>query len=530
MINKIIKVIFLVICSFNLRAQTISPATTELICPMVTMTMTFTFPGVAYDQSKYFVGGSGYHPTIISGIYGFDRSTANTIFKVDCYFIDANTTQTIEVQRIESDNVTHFYPFKYNRIKSFFYGGDVFNADQPHPSYSNISIPLCHTQTYNVLTPNIAFENDAADRNSNDVIYGDVSTFEYRIPLGWTLNAVTSTGAWIPGSGNVSISTDLTTGAGQFVEVRGVNPCGSNLAKGPITRVAISRPGMTFPIDGMAAICKNITNVYTINNLPANTNVTWDVGTWGTIISQTSNGSSVSIQAPQTGSFILKATVNYTSYPDCGGAGIYQFPISVNSTPSYYTQTPFWFQNGIKTYLNDCNIITEYNRPFLSANGFVDDASGGTGTWSVVSQSPAGHIWSYGFAGNTFNVMIKSIYPHAYIVLRYTVRNACNIVGYRDYRFQTAGPCFARGIENKIKIHPNPSTGKFSVELVSADATLTIKEVGIKNRYGTSVYHRVYNPSRKIELMDMSTSPADIYYISVYDGIEWISEPVTIIR
>ena len=70
--------------------------------------------------------------------------------------------------------------------------------------------------------------------------YGTITNYEYLLPQNWEVNNITSNGStWIAvNSNNVTITSDLINGDGQYISVRASNiDCGANLAAGQVSRI-----------------------------------------------------------------------------------------------------------------------------------------------------------------------------------------------------------------------------------------------------------------------------------------------------
>lgn len=314
-------------------------------------------------------------------------------------------------------------------------------------------------------------------------------------------------------------------------------------------------------ITGPTELCSSA--IYTVE-LTAGATATWSANALVTISPITSTGSQVSVaKVNSSGTTYLSVNVTTSQTGPCSppiGSYAGSKQIIIGSS-NYYTQTPYWTQNGNTTYMGNCNKITEIVCPPAIAkssninggeaniidpcayftSGYVNDATATSITWSKVGSSVNSHfIWSA--SGSRFNVSCPTNYPNDWIKLRCTTSNSCGS-GFRDYSFyinKKPPMCDIVIVElrtnqntndfMKIIVAPNPSTGLFVLTLNTKNKSSVIKEVIIKNKMGALVYQQKFNTNQRSQTINLSNHGTDVYMIQVFDGTEWFTEKLSLRR
>ena len=228
--KNIYLIIILFISNLASFSQTISPTENNEFCPNVEYLFTVTLPS---GSSNPFLSATNNASITVQPAVG---STTNFTFKAK--FFDDNATQSFILNWSPNGSKT----FSFNKIKSL----------RNYSSYSKISAnpfsitaQRCQIQSFNISFNNVQYGNGITNVGG----YGNVSTYQYLLPVGWKLGNTTSTGAWMAGGNNVTVTSDLATGDGSYIQVRPTNTeCGLTLKEGPPTLIGISRPEPTLTI------------------------------------------------------------------------------------------------------------------------------------------------------------------------------------------------------------------------------------------------------------------------------------------
>ena len=131
-----------------------------------------------------------------------------------------------------------------------------------------------------------------------------------------------------------------------------------------------------------------------------------------------------------------------------------------------------------------------------------------------------------------------------YCTLRCTITNNCGIITFKDYRFYTNNPiCGPIGVESKIaksldfqittpslSIFPNPSNGNFQIKLVTKESNSYIKKVLISTKMGAPIFTKEFANNEKIKTISFVNKPNNIYIVRVFDGKEWFTQEINILK
>lgn len=222
--QKIIIIALNLILSINIQAQFITPITSNVYCPNTTITFAVTLPGTNNTSISVFGWATNVAPYtngIISNLV-IDNTNNITTFNFNGNFLDFNNSQTFRVQYYISGQ-QHYTEFTYTKIKSF---QTTVSESIPLLTPNSITANRCQIQNFNISFNNVQFANPWVDPKQ---VYGTEAGYEYLLPVGWVLNGTTSTGSnWITGANNVTVTSDLSHGNGENIQIRAVNSCGTN--------------------------------------------------------------------------------------------------------------------------------------------------------------------------------------------------------------------------------------------------------------------------------------------------------------
>jgi hypothetical protein len=312
--------------------------------------------------------------------------------------------------------------------------------------------------------------------------------------------------------------------------------CGNNLSNVSVTvqingsnfrsyssNVSIFQP--TLSISGPSSICSDTSN-YSINNLPCNATVNWNVSPYAGVVSNATSGNTLTLTKVANGNVTITATVSGTN---CTVSPVSK-SINVTSIPDYIGISSF-------TNLNSCDvdnfaILTSQGGGSQYVYSGILTVVGAAGQGSTISWSnPNGYnnnapvIWSDQGNGT---ISVGTNYSNGSIFLRATATNACGSY-YKDYMFQ-AGNCMivaaaiAAPTGSTLQLYPNPTSGSFIVSISSLKTKTNIKEIIITDKMGNNVYQQKFSSNLSQQTINLSAKSADIYMVKVFDGSAWTTK------
>ncbi len=389
--KKLILIIVSFIVTLSALAQSISPIETTEFCPNVNVTFTVTLPRISDNTTPTIISWTG-NPIVVTGVSNLTNTTTQTTFTFVGKFQDYNQNQVFKVDYSTTSNNNSTYSFQFKRIKSLFYST---SCSPIQPNQTTITATRCQSQNFNISFTNIqwgtAFE-------SPSICFGSITTYEYQLPVGWSIGSNVSTGSnWIAGGNNVTITSDLTHGIGGSIQVRAVNGCGTGLQPGQPTSISVLRPAPTLTITGGADVLCSGTSTYTVNGVPTGATVSWGISNTNIAsIPIPSTGTSVTLT--KTGNGVVVLTANVT---DC----IQTYPVTksitlgaanISSTYTYNeSQQPIHLWGADQYYNPLCSGVT--------SNIIADVQGQSSVTWSKVTSSPEAIPWTQTSNGVQFN-------------------------------------------------------------------------------------------------------------------------------
>lgn len=435
--------------SAKTQGQSMNPDPNGVYCPLQTITFSVTLP-VGPVWSHLDVSG---FPLIITGANGNVLNTrganvssqisniqhpnnTTTTFSFTGSFNDDNTPQSFRVTYV-INAVNHFYDVTYYKIQSF---KEIYPAYSKPDVPPSVTVPRCQTTSFNINFPNVDFvsNNPITTVNPQTIVkFGTITQYQYQLPVGWSLNGITSTGGnWINGTNNVTIIPDPSHGDQEYIQVRPVHPCGSSLAPPPQSQIAISRPAPILSItsgDGNYSLCSGSKD-FTVSGLPAGATVSWTI----------TNAALVSIPAPPNN---ISPTITVTKV---GNNGIAMLTATVTSCSFTYTISKNISVGGpsggvIQSYTNAIYCDTR-SFQILASTGFyaysgiiniVDGAEvAGQYTWSYEGPPPASMNWIDNGNGS---VTVSSKTSNKELTLKLRMSNDCGFIS--NYFYFSSGPC-----------------------------------------------------------------------------------------
>lgn len=391
--KKLFLTFLICFCINYLYSQSITPNESSEQCPGVNVTFAVTIPNA---QSIVGVQGVTSGTTVVQQPFNISNNGANISFSFIGKFGDWNQNQTFKVTYTIGNNLLQTRDFTFTKIKSLLFANS-YSTIYPYPL--GITAPLCQSQTFNIQFTDVKYGNI----NNPSVSYGSIIYYEYQLPIGWKLGTTISNGSnWIAGGNNVTVTSDLGSGNGQYISVRPINSsCGLNLTPGQASKILISRPAPTFQINGPLAFCNSAN--YSISNLPAGATITWSVTGNNYNISGSNTANPVTVQRTSNDYGVL--TANITT--NCGS-----YTATKNLVPLAITFNPY--SNG------SCG----------EGAAIVDIPSGNNFFWEVT-----GDLTING-GGQTINTLDNSIVVNGTSGTIAVTTSACGSPIYLDYNYE----------------------------------------------------------------------------------------------
>ncbi len=454
-------------------------------------------------------------PILTQGTYNSSTVAGNTTFNFKGKFSDYNNKQTFRVYYNNALGTQVFYDFTFKKVKSLL-TSSAYSVIFPNP-------PSINPERCKILSSNISFTNIPYSNpwEMPAISYGTVTTYEYLLPTGWSMNSTTSTGSnWITGTNNVTVTTDLSNGNGGQIQIRAVNSCATGLQKGEIYNIPVSRPAPDLYLSGIGYICSLANNLYSITNLPAGATVAWTVSpaTGLVTLTQSSNQATVKRVTGANGTATLTASITDA----CGNNDILSKTISVannlfqNSSYNYDgQQLPMQYLIN-SNYNNVCNLVT--------TTATIESNIGAPITWSKISSS---QVVNWVQSGNSITFYLYSIGATAV----FQATSSCGLS--TQFAFKSVD-CPDGGCNPSFTFFPNPMTsgkGKIIIHpnilppnCIMGGSGGGQNEIRIFDNQGTLRASKTFLRGTKETSIDVSNFNPGIYNIQVSDGKKFVSK------
>jgi hypothetical protein len=505
--KKIVSIILFGFAVLAVKAQpTITPSLDNEYCPGVEYTFTVTIPKPYLSM----IGMGGCYITQPPQL------PAGTTFTFKGKFDDANQKQTFKINY--TDGIS--YPFEFKKIKSLFFG----SCTPIQPSQPTITSPRCQISTHNISFSNVQWKTEF---EVPAMCFGSITNYEYLLPNGWSLGGITSNGSnWIPGGNNVNVTSNLSTGDGEYIYIRPINTtCGAGLYTGPQSPILISRPAPTLSISGAQVICSGV-STYTLNGLPAGATVNWSLSnTTYASIPIPSNSSSVGATRIGTvnTSVTLVATVSdcITTYPPVSKEITLGAPFAVES--GYVVDGvlyPIKIWNSSSNYNDICKghtATTQFSIPGATSV-----------TWARTYAQPSNAFWS----PSETNMQLFFYDLNQSARFQINASNACGsfIQTYGFRSIACSGGCL------QYTVSPNPAKGTLKIivpnipapcdpplteNIATTQSTITAKrtisEIRVYDNQG--MLKQVQKESKtKQATVNLNGYKTGIYIVEIVDG------------
>lgn len=288
--------------------------------------------------------------------------------------------------------------------------------------------------------------------------------------------------------------------------------------------VTFSTTAPSLTITGPAEFCT--TASYSVPVSPAcGASVTWSLE----YLDNYPNAATLSCTNCQTttltkyngGTALLRATI---SFPNCNSTGVYEKYIGVG--------TPI-FKGWYNSPTNSQEPLNPWTRANMNATNlacygtYITTSTDITANANVVWQAagiPSGMGWSQ--IGNNLQFYFADIDQEAFFSV--SITNSCGTKSIR-YRFTSVGDNCSGGILLRVLLSPNPATNTINVTLTDKtdlNKQKEIIEIRLIDKMGNVKQKWNYgkgsgNQTRQI---NVSSFPADIYTVMIFDGVNWTSE------
>lgn len=297
--------------------------------------------------------------------------------------MDRNVYQVFKVDYVTNDNPSAYYQAGFKNIKSLYFNNTSTPTScfpiQPHQS--SVTAPMCQITNIPISFSNIKWSTFG---ESPAYCFGTITTYEYSLPVGWSIGSNVSTGTnWIPGGNSVTITSDASNGDNADIQVRASNNCGTGLINGQTPAfIHISRPLPTFTISpsSLQIQCTSTpTQTFTINTtgtISCPLSFRWDLGAnnhWklnGDPAPATFTTTANSVTLTSASSNTLPSAVKVT--PVLNGADQPQLTSALSWTEPNYA------------ILGGSNICTGTSQPFYVYN----TTAGSSYSWGSVTTEP----------------------------------------------------------------------------------------------------------------------------------------------
>lgn len=281
-------------------------------------------------------------------------------------------------------------------------------------------------------------------------------------------------------------------------------------------------PTGSYQIQGPDVLC--VSGTYTVLNVPPTANVTWPPSGYYTITPLNANSSQVIVSV--TGSAQVYLTAQVSLSPGCANVITVSKQVKMGG-PTAYTYVPNFSTGGNIGYLQDVNYLLTYQFPgFFSGDIHIVDNICDQYTWTKISQTGT---YTATIAGsNDGKDVTATIKPQCgSAIFRMTATNTCGSYSH-DYRFIADNViCFTNPTAERFTVSPVPS--KNNITITSID-DFSFNAVKIVDKVGNVKKQWVLPNKSKIATLNISDLFTDVYYIQVFNGIEWIGKSINVLQ
>lgn len=428
----------------------------------------------------------------------YNSTTNITVFRLAINFLDVQDMHSITiVYEPNGGGTDQTETFNFPKVKSL--NGDT---RQVAPGISSITAPYCVTTTTNISFANLSWRTGSGSSFS---YYGTITEYEYSVPSGWSVNGSVSSGQndIKLGTNSATIVSDGTTGG--YVFIRPANKaCGSNTFSGNALYIAINRQEPAITFSGSPTICSSQT--YTASNIPSwVTNTLWEVNSSSLVTSGSSTSNPATFTKASDGVGTIKFTI---SNPGCG--------LSYSYNGSQIT--------------GNANLIVGTPKP-QALYKISENCIGGS-DWEATFQAypnvgGISYNWKINGSLDTYNhnsYYYTYQFPADCVSLDVQLETGCGTGTWLSADYYGNPATFCPSCFNyRMAISPNPTSNEVIISSKSIKKPLTIREVRFADAQGLVKKVVKANNVKQLKI-DISTLTAGKYFVSVFDGKEWVSQ------
>ena len=516
-LNLFVLLLTTVVASFGQTPLSISPIETNEQCPATNITFTVVLPAIKTGTSINVVSiGTPVVVTNATNVVTTTGSSPNTTFTFVGKFNDDNSTQTFQVQ-FQTDansNASKNFPFKKIRSLTF-----PTSSSRVNPNFQSINSPVCLVNTHNISFPNVSFGN-GFDVSVGS--YGTVIDYEYLIPSGWNLGAITSNGStWIRGGNSATVTTNLAGGDNQSIQIRALNSaCGINLNKGQITSIPISRSKPALIFTGNPIVCSS-NNFQAMNQPSWVTNYAWHVTPTSVFGNSNPNSNPTTVTKLANGEGNIQLTISSNTCP----ATFTYNTQEITGKPTLVAGLPVISSNQALAIYNAPGDENELCLNVENTINFTTTALSTT-NWTYVSHTGSPQpSWSQVGAADLYVYFFRL--RQTSLVLKMTTTNDCGSTVY-DFGFKPVD-CSARtaAATKEFKISPNPVSDLLKVSPVAvSENTRKISEVVVSDFNSQVIMRKAFDNVTTAQL-NIGNLRQGTYFITVISGSRQETHTIT---
>ncbi len=358
---------------------------------------------------------------VSQGINSISRnnSTGIVTFKFKGSFNDVNIVQTFRLSFTNNSGENKTHDFSFKKVKSLFFTNNTTCGIITPNIGSTLNAPICQVANYTISFQRMKWYTH---NETPTFCFGEISDYEYKLPAGWKIGSATSTGNnWIQGTESTVVTSTLSTGHSEFIQIRPKNTCGSNMQNvQPSKFILIQRPKPNIALSPSPASinCNATTPVtYTVSGTGSVTGITgytWNLGS--TNNGWIYNGS----PAPQT---INTATNTITLVPIAAGTAPNNVSVDViisgNCPVSLTSNLQFIIPGGTYNILGSNLLCKNIINSFILQQ---TPPSGTTVTWAISPNDGSVVITPN---GNSVDIDASNANPAYYYNLTASINGYC---------------------------------------------------------------------------------------------------------
>lgn len=376
----------------------------------------------------------------------------------------------------------------FNPLISVTYQGGANNHwratfDQGIVQHGSSGSPL-FDQNHRVVGQLHGNQNNGCTSGDNNCFCTQVPVGEYgRFDISWTGGGTNATrlSNWLDPNNTSAVTTNTT-----------------NIS-------TLLNQNLTLSITGSSSLCSSTEN-YTLNGAPAGSTINWTSSN-PLIASITPTGTPATLTRNVTNGDVVTITATIANGANCFIPFSASMAVTVGK-PTVSSVNPLMIYSGP----GDENEVCRNVENIIDMNTSLNS----TTTWSLLS-------WVGGpqpsWAGLNEDLYLYFFNPNQQTaVFRMSVNNTCGNEIY-DFGFR-AIDCGSF----MFSIAPNPTTSDINIK--STDSKSLIKEVRITDKTGNIRKKITYSLNISSTIANISSLPADIYIVQIFDGRSWVSKQI----